>query len=280
MALQDQLPVIRFVSLSEQENNSGIRSVVLVGAGNVAWHLGHQLLGAGFRIIQVLNRSREPGIRLAQELEAIYCSDVDSMTREANLYILAVSDDALEEVLDSRRFRLKGLVAHTSGSVGMEIFEGRSLNFGVLYPLQTFTRGKTVSFKELPLLLEANNPQNLAKLEHVAARLSESVHHADTATRLQLHLTAVIASNFPNHLFSIADELLHEKGLSFDILKPLIRETLSKAMMMPPRDAQTGPAIRGNVAVIEKHLEMLLPHPDIREIYRLISERILATRHK
>ncbi len=254
--------------------------MVLVGAGNVAWHLGHHLLCAGFHIVQVLNRSREPGTRLAQELKAAYCSDADLMTHEADLYILAVSDNALEEVLDSGRFRQKGLVVHTSGSVSMNVFEGRSINYGVIYPLQTFTRGKTVSFKEIPLLIEANHSQNLAKLELVAAMISDVVHHADSETRLQMHLAAVIASNFPNHLFSIAEELLNEKGLSFDMLKPLIRETLSKAMIMPPRDAQTGPAIRGNIGVIEKHLEMLLPHPDIREIYRLISEHILATRNK
>ena len=251
-----------------------------MGAGNVAWHLGHHLLGAGFNIIQVLNRSGEPGTRLAQELKAAYCPDADSMTREADLYILAISDDALGEVLDSGRYRLKGLVVHTSGSVSINIFEGRSSNFGVLYPLQTFTRGKAVSFKEVPLFVEANRSENLEKLEFVASRLSDAVHRADSAMRLQLHLTAVFASNFSNHMFSIADELLSEKDLSFDVLKPLIRETLSKAMMMHPRDAQTGPAIRGNVAVLEKHLEMLLPHPELREIYRLISERILSTRER
>jgi predicted short-subunit dehydrogenase-like oxidoreductase (DUF2520 family) len=266
--------------LSEKENNSGISNVVLVGAGNVAWHLGHHLLGAGFSIIQVLNRSREPGTLLAKELKAAYCSDADSMTQEADLYILAISDDALGEVLDSGRFRLKGLVVHTSGSISMNVFEGRSSNYGVLYPLQTFTRGKAVSFKKLPLFIEANHSENLAKLEFVASKLSDAVHCADSATRLQLHLAGVIASNFSNHLFLIADELLSEKGLSFDMLKPLIRETLSKAMIMPPRDAQTGPAIRGNIAIIEKHLEMLLPHPKIREIYRLISERILASGSK
>lgn len=254
--------------------------MVLVGAGNVAWHLGHHLLDAGFHIVQILNRSRETGTRLARELKAAYCSETELMTHEADLYILAVSDNALEEVLDSGKFRQKGLVVHTSGSVSMNVFEGRSINFGVLYPLQTFTRGKTISFKKIPLLIEANHSQNLEKLESIASGLSDSVHHADSEMRLQIHLAAVIASNFPNHLFSIADELLYEKGLSFDMLKPLIRETLSKAMMMPPRDAQTGPAIRGNIGVIEKHLEMLLPHPDIRELYRLISERILASRNK
>ncbi|MFO7368807.1 MAG: DUF2520 domain-containing protein [Bacteroidales bacterium] len=255
-----------------------MNSVVLVGAGNVAWHLGHHLVGAGFHVVQVLNRSRENGIRLAQELKAPYCSDADSMNPEADLYILAVSDDSLGKVLNGGRFRQKGLVVHTSGSVSMNIFEGRALNFGVLYPLQTFTRGKAVSFKEVPLFVEANRSENLAKLEFVASKLSDSVHRADSAMRLQLHVAAVFASNFSNHLFSIADELLSEKGLSFDVLKPLIRETLSKAMIMPPRDAQTGPAVRGNMAILEKHLEMLLPHPELREIYRLISERILSTR--
>lgn len=254
--------------------------MVLVGAGNVAWHLGHHLLDSGFNIIQVLNRSREAGARLALELQATYCADPDLMTHDADLYILAVSDDAIGEVLDRDKFKLRGLVAHTSGSVSMNVFDGRSINYGVIYPLQTFTRGKAVSFKDIPLFVEANQPENLAKLEFVASKLSGMVHRTDSATRLQLHLAAVIASNFSNHLFSIADELLQEKGLSFDMLKPLIGETLSKAMIMPPRDAQTGPAVRGSNAVIEKHLEMLLPHPDIREIYRLISERIFASGKK
>lgn len=251
-----------------------------MGAGNVAWHLGHHLLDAGFRIAQLLNRSCEQGTRLAQELKTTYCSDLNLMTPEADLYILAVSDDVIGSMLNSGSFRHQGLVVHTSGSIGMNVFEGKSSNYGVLYPLQTFTRGKAVSFKEVPLFVEANHPENLTKLEFVASMLSDAVHRADSATRLQLHLTAVIASNFSNHLFSIAAELLSEKGFSFDVLKPLIRETLSKAMIMPPRDAQTGPAIRGNIAVIDKHLEMLQPHPEIREIYRLISERILSTRKK
>jgi predicted short-subunit dehydrogenase-like oxidoreductase (DUF2520 family) len=260
-------------------NSNEIRSVVMVGAGNLAWHLGHNLQKSGLQIIQVVNRNPAAGKQLAAELGAAYCDWSDSMRTDADLYMLAVSDDAIGSALDNRGFIGNGLVVHVAGSVPMDIFYGRAANYGVLYPLQTFTKGVPTDFGNIPIFIEANTIEALTRLEITAGKLSQHVHRVDSDTRIHLHLTAVIASNFSNHLLSIAHKLLLEKGLSFDLLKPLIRETISKAMIMSPMQAQTGPAVRGNMVVIDKHLELLKPHPEIREIYRLISEHIMAEKN-
>jgi predicted short-subunit dehydrogenase-like oxidoreductase (DUF2520 family) len=256
-------------------NHSSIGTVVLLGAGNVAWHLGHQLSDAGIHVVQVYNRTPESGLALASELNASYTHEISQLKDDADLYVLAVSDSAISAILDSGWFKNGRFVVHTAGSVSIDVFQGKALNYGVLYPMQTFTRGKPVDFRDVPLFIEAKNAQWRIKLEHLAQRLSESVMWVDSAERLYLHLVAVIVSNFPNHLYALAEQLLDEKGLSFDVMKPLIRETMDKAMSMSPQKAQTGPAIRRNKEVIERHLAMLEQYPNIREIYRVMSESIM-----
>ena len=247
-----------------------------MGAGNLAWHLGHHLVKAGIQVVQVYNRTPEPGELLAAELNSSFTDRLDCLTENADLYILAVSDDAICRVLDNGWFNRGHLVVHTSGSVAMDVFAGKAINYGILYPLQTFTKGKAVDFSQIPLFVEANNVENLNRIEHFAMKLSGSVYEVDSEKRMYLHLAAVIASNFSNHLFALTEKLMHEQNLSFDFLKPLIHETVAKAMVMSPLKAQTGPAIRGNTAVIEKHLALLEHHPEIRELYRVITESIIT----
>jgi predicted short-subunit dehydrogenase-like oxidoreductase (DUF2520 family) len=255
--------------------HSDIHTVVILGAGNLAWHFGHRLSGAGIQVRQVFSRTPKQGESLASELNTGYTNRLDLLAEDADLYLLAVSDDAIASLLRQARFG-KRLVAHAAGSVSIDVFAGKVKNYGVLYPLQTFTQGKPLDFSNIPLFIEANNARNLEKLNRLACRLSERVYIVDSEKRTYLHLAAVIASNFTNHMFTLAEKLMQERNLSFDILKPLIQETVAKALQISPFLSQTGPAIRGNAQVIEKHMAMLEHHPEIRELYRMISESIMA----
>ena len=158
--------------------------------------------------------------------------------------------------------------------MSLTLFSGLKERCGVLYPLQTFSKEKPVDFGEVPLFVEAPCPDDLNILKQLGADIGSKTFEADSLQRQQLHLAAVFACNFTNHLFAIADDLLKESGLPFDVLRPLIRETVEKTATLSPREAQTGPAIRRDSNVMEKHLLKLSDHLQWQEIYRLLSENI------
>lgn len=161
----------------------------------------------------------------------------------------------------------------------MNILAPYCTNFGVFYPFQTFTITKRVDFKHVPVCIEANTPQNLEVLAELARSISGNIRLFDSGQRQQIHLAAVFVCNFVNHFYTIGEKLLGEKGIDFEILKPLILETASKATSQSPESSQTGPASRNDKIVMEKHLAMLSQHPDLQNLYSLISERIIQT-HK
>jgi predicted short-subunit dehydrogenase-like oxidoreductase (DUF2520 family) len=256
-----------------------IRTVVILGAGNLAWHFGLWFEHAGVKVVQVFSRTPSAGEGLAAELKTEYTNRLDLLTSDADLYLLAVSDDAIASLVRQAEFGRR-FVIHAAGSIPMEILSGKLENFGVLYPLQTFTRGRPLNFNEIPLFIEASNARNLEKLSVLARKLSDRVYTMDSEKRAYLHLAAVIASNFTNHMFALTDLLLKERNLSFELLKPLIMETISKALQMPPIQAQTGPAVRGNLQVVDKHMSILDGHPEIKKLYRVITESIMRMNHK
>jgi predicted short-subunit dehydrogenase-like oxidoreductase (DUF2520 family) len=249
-------------------------SVVLIGAGNLATNLGKALCQASVRILQVWSRTEASARMLAKELGCPHTTDAGRIERGAGLYIISVRDDAVIE-LTPRLSLENALVVHTSGSLPMEVLKNVSLNYGVFYPLQTFSRQRTTPFAGIPLCIEANNPLNLALLEGLARKLSNQVFEIDTRQRLILHLAAVFACNFPNFLYVTASDILAPHGLSFDLLKPLIRETTAKVQEASPSEVQTGPAIREDMEIIEKHLRLLEGNADYERIYRLLSENII-----
>jgi predicted short-subunit dehydrogenase-like oxidoreductase (DUF2520 family) len=252
---------------------SGPWQIVLVGAGNVAWHLGHALAQKGIIISQVLNRTMSSAKQLANELHAGGYGGPGDLAPDADVCLVCVSDDAIPLVL--QRMKPENcLFLHTSGSLSLDVFKGFADRYGVLYPLQTLTRGHPIVYDNIPFLIEANNQDNLSTINEIAHMLSGRVMHTDSQQRLFLHLAAVFAGNFSNHMFALADKLVQERGLPFELLKPLIEETVAKAITISPRKAQTGPAIRGNSSVMEKHLDLLHEHPYLQQLYRLISESI------
>jgi len=258
-------------------NKQEIRKIVLAGSGNVAWHLGRRMHEKGFEIMQVYGRNRDTAGELAGLIGAEMTTDVLSVKRETDAYIIPVSDNAVKEIAG----KLKPgntIIIHTAGSIGIDVFKGIAANYGVIYPLQTFTRSRDVDFNDVPLFIEANNNITLSAIKSLALSLSPHVYEADSLKRLKLHLAAVFACNFTNHMYAVAERLLKENGMSFDLLRPLIRETLDKAVSLSPHNAQTGPAVRNSKSIMDLHLKMLQDDPDLWEMYEIISRSIMLSR--
>jgi len=244
--------------------------IVLLGTGNLATQLGISLHRKHVDIIQVFGRSEITGAHLSGLLGCGFTTSREEIRLDADLYILAVSEDAIPEVLSGSGIR-KQLVVHASGSLSIDILSEVSENYGVFYPLQTLSRQKEVDFSTVPICIEANTPENLGKLNKLANILSDHVYQIDSVQRGQLHLAAVFVCNFVNHLYSIGEKLLLEHQLDFSILRPLILETASKAMLFSPPEVQTGPAVRDNQQILDQHMRLLEKHPEWQQLYKLIS---------
>jgi predicted short-subunit dehydrogenase-like oxidoreductase (DUF2520 family) len=251
-----------------------IQKVVLIGAGNLATHLAVVLSEKRFRVLQVYNRSPQKGQILAATVGADYIADLGSISLNADIYILAITDSVVREV--AMDIPLKNqLVVHTSGTLDMKILDGVSDNIGVFYPLQTFSSGRKIDFNDVPVCIEANSRQCEDQLAEFAIRLSANVQIVSSSNRKILHLSAVFASNFTNFMYVIAEQLLNEHQISFDLLKPLIRQTIQNAAQHDLFSFQTGPAVRGDQQVLEKHREILAAHPGYLDIYNLLSANII-----
>jgi predicted short-subunit dehydrogenase-like oxidoreductase (DUF2520 family) len=251
--------------------------IVLVGTGNMAWHLGHALAEKGMAIRQVLGRTITAVNQMAYELHVPQTGKPEDLDKDADVCLICISDDSIIQVLETMKPE-KCLMIHTAGSVSMDVFKGRALNCGVLYPFQTFTKGRSVNFGKVPILIEANTNENLLRIRQLAERISSRVIEADSSQRLYLHLAAIFACNFSNHMYAIAEKLALEHNLPFELIRPLINETTAKATAMSPRIAQTGPAVRSNRGIIENHIHLLHDHPDLQQIYRMISDSIMKMR--
>ncbi len=256
-----------------------IKNIVVLGAGNVASHLSKALNAKGLTIVQLYNRTEESGKRLARLLGASYTNTIQQIIPDADLYILALSDNALPELASQIRVR-KGIVVHTSGSVGLDVLQNTSTQIGVLYPLQTFREGKQISFDRIPICIEGNKPGVEKRLVKLAEQLSSNVQIINSRQRKMLHLTAVFAGNFTNYLYTIAQDLLQQYDLPFELLKPLIKQTAANVRHSDLFSLQTGPAVREDTAIIEEHLGLLANEKAYKDIYDLISKQIIQHKHQ
>lgn len=247
--------------------------IILVGTGNVAHHLGLALLDAGHEIVQLLGRNKEKTKALAKKLSVDFSVDFGELNKTADLIILAVSDNALAE-LAGKIDPGKALVVHTSGSVPVDVLSALP-NYGVFYPLQTFSKERPVDFSDIPIFVEANSEKNVRRLKNLALQLSPKVEICDSEHRKYLHLAAVFACNFSNHMYAIAECLLEKHGLKFEHFAPLILETAQKAIDKKPKNAQTGPALRNDQNTINEHVALLADHPEYQKIYSFVSKSIL-----
>lgn len=250
-------------------------SVVFIGAGNLATNLAKALYYKGFRIVQVYSRTENSARTLAQAVEAAYTTDLASVAADAQLYIVALKDAAfvrmLPEIVAGRE---NALWVHTAGSIPMNVWAGRVERYGVFYPMQTFSRQRMADFRQIPVFVESNSAEDARFLKDIASALSGKVYEATSEQRKSLHLAAVFACNFTNHMYTLAAGLLEKYGLPFDVMLPLIDETARKVHELEPHLAQTGPAVRYDENVIGEHLQMLVGEPQMQELYKLISDSI------
>lgn len=251
------------------------KNIVLIGAGNVAWHLGHQLKNAGHRIVQVYNRTIEHGEALAEELDTAFTNKLEQVDQSADIYLLAVSDHGIDDIILGLQLPGK-IVAHTSGAVPLRGMQHISKNCGIFYPLQTLTKGRMVDFKIVPMLIEASNPTVKEALTELASSISKTVDYMDSHKRRALHVAAVFVNNFTNYLYSIADDVVKRENLDFRLLNPLMQETINKLKHHKPSEVQTGPAKRGDYRTIEDHLNYLDKNDSYREVYLVLTESIMA----
>ena len=251
--------------------------VVSIGAGNLSTHISKALQNAGFEMIQVYSRTDTSAKDLAGLLQTPYTTNIGSIVNDASLYVISVSDDAIGSLCEGLPLT-DGVVIHTAGSVPMNVFAGRFKNYGVMYPLQTFSKLRQVDFSEIPVFIEANAQDTLQSLRRVAEAISGKVYEASSEERMKLHLAAVFGSNFVNHLYHLSAQLAQQAGFDFNVLSPLILETTHKALVSGnPKEVQTGPAVRNDQSVMRKHMDMLASHSEWKEIYAILSENIRKT---
>ena len=246
--------------------------VTLLGSGNTATVLGRRLVHAGHSVHQVYSRTMANAQVLADELKAEAIDDYKKINTTADLYMLCLADSALYSI--EEQLRLPGkLVVHTAGSVPMKVLENISNNYGIVYPLQTL-RKELPKPPALTILVDANNETNRNTLLDFARSFADQVEVASDEERSKLHLAAVIANNFSNYLFALAEEYCKKEKVDFQLLIPLLEETAGRLRYASPADVQTGPAIRNDKATMEKHLQMLNEYPRLREVYGWFSEKI------
>lgn len=248
---------------------------VIIGAGNVAWHLSHALTAAGMDVVQVFSRSELSAKNLAEKIGCDHTTAVEEINPHADFYLVSLRDEITAHVIGQLKFS-PALIAHTSGTLPISVFPSHFINTGVLYPLMTFSKTIALENSIIPICVEGSNDKATEEIYKIACALSEKVSKLDHRQRVQLHLAAVFANNFSNHLFSIANELLEEHKISGSMLYPLMQETVRKAIELGAANGQTGPARRSDSEVIEKHLNLLADHPRYREIYRMLTESILS----
>ena len=251
--------------------------VVVLGAGRVATHLVPSLVKAGYRVEQVWSRTSVSARLLAEPLAIPYTDDIDAIVADADVYILCVADKALPSVAE-RLVAVVGtqpLFLHTAGSVGADLWHRcGALHYGILYPLQTFSKERAVDMREVSLFVEASDEETMGRVEDLANRLSAKVFRADSKRRARLHVAAVFACNFSNAMYNVASRLLAEEGIPFEVLLPLIDETAAKVHVLPPNDAQTGPAVRGDNVVMQNHKDALACDERLQQLYGEVSELI------
>lgn len=256
-----------------------VNSITLIGSGNVAWHIALHLKSIGVSIQQVYSREYQHANELTKEFGGAPIDHISQLNQQADLYILALKDDIIEEIASQLKLSQDSILVHTSGSISIEVLKLATINYGSFYPLQTFTKNKPINFNKINICIEGSNMETEKKIMEFASLFSPTIHVLISQQRQHLHLAAVFANNFSNYVVSIAYNMCKEHNISFDLLLPLIQETFEKIKHNNPSSIQTGPAARGDMETIEKHLALLTNKHDIQEIYQLLTNQILKQYH-
>ena len=247
--------------------------ITLIGAGNLATHLGKALADAGNTIEQVYSRTMQSATRLAALLGCEAQTEIGNINTDSDVYVLSVSDSALPQIVPQLcAGRDGGIFVHTAGSIPADIFRRHARHYGVVYPMQTFSKDARLDFRKIPCFIEASDDGTLGVLQTMCREISDSVVPLGSDDRKYLHLAAVFASNFVNHCYACAADILNSSGVPFQALLPLIEETCDKVHEMSPAMAQTGPALRYDKKVLETHESML--DGTLLDVYRIMSRSI------
>ncbi len=282
-----------------------IMQIVFLGSGNLATNLSLALKAAGEDIIQIFSRTKENAQALADKLHCDSCTSISDIRTDADVYIFSVKDDALPSLIEQLAVKLSGSLSteegggksdvdnigvcargsiflHTAGSVPMSVFPSNiqtpprglgGLSYGVLYPMQTFSKDRSVNFREIPCFVEASDNATLGIIKDMASKISDNVVECSSDKRKKLHLAAVFACNMTNHCYRLAEKVLEEEGIDFSLYQPLIQETANKVRELSPRKAQTGPMVRYDKTIMDAQIA-LINDERTRQIYRLMADSI------
>lgn len=247
------------------------KRVVIIGSGNVATSIALALKDK-CEVAQIYSRTLTNAQALAKQVGCDATNDLKKLVLDADVYIVSVKDDAIVNVIETVPDN-GALWLHTSGSTPIDVFREKRSRFGVLYPMQSFSKSHPAHMSEVHIFIEGNDSKACREVKELASLMTKNVHKVSSKERERLHIAAVFACNFANHMFTLSSEVLDEAGIPFDAMLPLIKTTIAKLDSMTPQESQTGPAARGDVKIIEKHLESL--HGDKRKIYKLLSQNIM-----
>jgi len=252
--------------------------LAFIGAGNVATRLALEFKSRGLSVIQIYSKTQRSALELASKLETTCTTEIKDITQEADIYFVCVPDKYIEPICAKLPVKNK-LVVHTAGSVDIETVKEHIPECGVFYPMQTFSKFKEVDLNQVPIFIEASSQKSEEVLYDLGKLLSHKIYSINSEQRKSLHISAVFACNFSNHMYSIAEDILQQNGIPFEILKPLIKETSEKIQKFLPKACQTGPAVREDMEILENH-EKILAHTPYVEMYKLISESIINLKNK
>ncbi|SFT10841.1 Rossmann-like and DUF2520 domain-containing protein [Sphingobacterium wenxiniae] len=247
--------------------------IVLLGSGNVATHLGKGLKGAGHHIVQVYSRNKAYASALASLLKADTIDNITAIRQDADLYILAVTDEAIPPLAEELSPAITGIVVHCSGATPLAVLHHFS-RYGVIYPPQSISKTVEADLSKIPFGIEGNDTSTSQYLLELMQKISSLSFLCSSQQRLALHIAAVFANNFSNALFQISHDILKQHELPFDLLKPIIAETAQKIQNNQPKDVQTGPAKRGDQQTIRKHLDFISENSNWVKIYQQLTEEI------
>ena len=246
--------------------------IAILGAGRVAFHLGKALMSAGHDIIQVYSRTASSASEVALRCGGAPITAISQLTYEADAYLFAVTDMALPHLIPLVcKGREERVFLHTAGSMALDVFQGMAFHYAVLYPMQTFSKERELDFSQIPCFIEANDAKALETVTSMANAVSRRVELLSSDDRKYLHLAAVFACNFSNHCFALAAEILKQHHMSFDVMLPLIDETVKKVHQFSPRTVQTGPAVRYDENVIRQQSQLLRKDPLMKDLYDRLS---------
>lgn len=259
--------------MNKDISHNSKESIVMIGAGHVATNMARAFFKKGYIISGIYSRKIENAQLLAQKTRSRAFESVEELPANASLYIISVADDAIEKLAGKFK-HVRGMVVHTSGSTSINVFKGQFAHYGVLYPLQTFNKEKPLDFNAIPLFIEASDKPAGKFLYQLATSLSGKVIELSSVERIKMHVAAVFACNFSQHMATMAAKLMKETGIDYSMLFPLIKQTTEKMMTDNPAEYQTGPAVRNDEKTILKHIDLLADDEKMMKLYSFVSDHI------